>query len=102
MDEALTFSPGDDRLCFDVVTLPDGLLENTELFDLLLNTVDTGVFLDPSAALFSITDNNSKPMLSVTSVLVCGYQSILLVYIIMRTHTEKTRLSQACHMMVVA
>ena len=58
--EDLTFSANVDRVCRNVTTKGDTILEDDEEFTLTLTTTDGGVNLAPDRATVTIIDNDSK------------------------------------------
>ena len=58
--EDLTFSADVDRVCRNVTSQDDTILEDDEEFTLTLTTTDGSVNLAPDQATFTIIDNDSK------------------------------------------
>ena len=58
--EDLTFSADVDRVCRNVTTQDDTILEDDEEFTLTLTTTDGSVNLVPDLATVTIVDNDSK------------------------------------------
>ena len=56
----LLFQPMSTRVCGTISILEDPQLEDSETFSVELNTTDQAVVLNPSMAIVSITDNDSK------------------------------------------
>jgi len=56
----LTFQPGITQQCADISIVEDVILENDEMFTVLLNTTDQAVVLSTATATIIITDNDSE------------------------------------------
>ena len=56
----LTFDQVTNRSCFNVTTVEDQILEDTENLNLALSTMARNVTLFPDLAQVSIRDNDSK------------------------------------------
>ncbi len=56
----LTFTPSVMRVCFNVTTVGDDILEGDETLNLGLDTADENVILDPEMAVVTIVDNDRE------------------------------------------
>lgn len=58
----LLFSPNINRACANISIVDDELVEEIEVFSLILNTTSEGVSFSPLATVITIVDNDSKYM----------------------------------------
>ena len=56
----IELSIADFPFCFNVIPLMDNLLERNETFQLHLETIDDGIMVNTSPAIFIIVDNVSS------------------------------------------
>ena len=56
----LTFQPGETELCRQIIIIGDFILEENEMFFVVLSTTDQAVLLNPSSATVTILNNDSE------------------------------------------
>ena len=59
VEDVIIFSPGINESCTTMIPIvDDSVLENDEVFNVILSTTDSDVSLDPSSATVTIVDND--------------------------------------------
>ena len=58
VEDVIIFSPGINESCTMIPIVDDSVLENDEVFSVILSTTDSDVSLDPSSATVTIVDND--------------------------------------------
>ena len=71
VENVLIFSPGINESCTTVIPIiDDSVLENDEVFSVMISTTDSDVSLDPASANVTIVDNDGKTFFSKSTVII--------------------------------
>ena len=73
ISEDLTFSATEIRICRDVTSVEDDILENNEELMLTLSTDDLSIVLGPSEAAVTILDDDSRSSAMLNCQNLCFY-----------------------------